>query len=142
MEIRRKVELYRVKENIDLTPQLFINLVSSTLYEHRWGPYFVNPIVVGLDHTDNYKPYVATYDSIGCLTQSGEFQVAGTSNELLYGTCEAFFKENMDSDQLFETISQCLISSIERDCLSGWGGLVYVLTPVGITVKRLKVRQD
>ena len=48
----------------------------------------------------------------------------------------------MDGEQLFETISQCLISSIERDCLSGWGGLVYVLTPGGISVKRLKVRQD
>ena len=57
--MRRKVELYRVKENIDLTPKLFINLVSSTLYEHRWGPYFVNPIVVGLDVTEDFKPYVA-----------------------------------------------------------------------------------
>lgn len=140
--MRRKVELYRVKENIDLTPKLFINLVSSTLYEHRWGPYFVNPIVVGLDVTDNYKPYVATYDSIGCLTESGQFQVAGTSNELLYGTCEAFFKPEMESDQLFETISQCLISSMDRDCLSGWGGIVYLMTPGGISVKRLKVRQD
>ena len=91
--MRRKVELYRVKENIDLTPKLFINLVSSTLYEHRFGPFFVNPIVVGLDHTDNYKPYIATYDSIGCLTESGEFQVAGTSSELLYGTCEALYKK-------------------------------------------------
>ena len=87
MEIRRKVELYRVKENVDLTPRLFINLVSSTLYEHRWAPFFVNPIVVGLDITENYKPYVATYDSIGCLTESGQFQVAGTSSELLYGAC-------------------------------------------------------
>ncbi len=140
--MRRKVELYRIKENIDLTPKLFINLVSSTLYEHRWGPFFVNPIVVGLDQTDNYKPYVATYDSIGCLTESGEFQVAGTSNELLYGTCEAFYKENMESDQLFETLSQCLVSAIDRDCLSGWGGVVYLMTPGKISVKRLKVRQD
>lgn len=65
LEMRRKVELYRIKENIDLTPQLFINLVASTLYEHRWGPFFVNPIVIGLDVNDNYKPYCATYDSIG-----------------------------------------------------------------------------
>jgi len=63
--MRRKVELYRIKENIDLTPQLFINLVSSTLFEHRWGPYMVSPIIVGLDVTDNNKPYVANYDSIG-----------------------------------------------------------------------------
>jgi len=76
------------------------------------------------------------------LTESGEFQVAGTSTELLYGTCEAFYKENMDADQLFETTSQCLISAIERDCLSGWGAVVYLMTPGKITVRRLKVRQD
>jgi 20S proteasome subunit beta 3 len=136
------VELYRVKENIDLTPKLFINLVSSTLYEHRFGPYFVNPIVIGLDHTDNFKPYIATYDSIGCLTESGEFQVAGTSSELLYGTCEAFYKEHMEPEQLFETISQCLVSAVDRDCLSGWGAYVYVMTPGAISVKKLKMRQD
>ncbi len=131
-----------MKENIDLTPKLFINLVSSTLYEHRFGPFFVNPIVIGLDHTDNFKPYIATYDSIGCLTESGEFQVAGTSSELLYGTCEAFYKENMEPEQLFETISQCLVSAVDRDCLSGWGAYVYVMTPGAISVKKLKMRQD
>lgn len=117
-------------------------MVSSTLYEHRFGPFFVNPIVIGLDHTDNYKPYIATYDSIGCLTESGEFQVAGTSSELLYGTCEAFYKENMEPEQLFETISQSLLSAVDRDCLSGWGAYVYVMTPGAISVKKLKMRQD
>jgi 20S proteasome subunit beta 3 len=48
----------------------------------------------------------------------------------------------MDGDQLFETISQCLISAIDRDALSGWGAVVYLMTPGGITVKKLKVRQD
>jgi len=33
----------------------------------RWGPYFVQPIVVGLDKKDDgsHKPIIATYDSIG-----------------------------------------------------------------------------
>ena len=79
------------------------------------------------------------YDSIGCLTQSGQFQVAGTSNEMLYGACEAFYKENMDSEQLFETCSQCLlVALIEIASLDG----VFVLTPGKIAVKRLKSRQD
>ena len=142
LEMRRKVELYRIKENVDLTPQLFINLVGSTLYEHRFSPFYLNPIVVGLDVQDNYKPYVACYDSIGCITQSGEFQVAGTSSEILYGACEAFFKPKMDSDQLFETCSQCLLSGINRDCFSGWGAVVYLMTPGKIECKRLKARQD
>ena len=142
LEMRRKVELYRIKENVDLTPQLFINLVSSTLYEHRFSPFYLNPIVVGLDVTDNYKPYVACYDSIGCITQSGEFQVGGTSSEMLYGACEAFFKPKMDANQLFETCSQCLLSGINRDCFSGWGAVVYLMTPGKIECKRLKARQD
>ena len=64
--MRRKVELYRIKEQIDLTPKLFISLVASTLYEHRWGPYFVSPVVVGIDKEG--KSYVSNYDSIGKYT--------------------------------------------------------------------------
>ena len=85
---------------------------------------------------------MASYDSIGCITQSGEFQVGGTSNEMLYGPYEAFFKPKMDSQQLFETCSQCLLSGINRDCFSGWGAVVYLMTPGKIECKRLKVRQD
>ena len=55
LEMRRKVQLYRIKWNIDLTPQIFINLVSSTLYEHKFSRFYLNPIVVGLDVKDNYK---------------------------------------------------------------------------------------
>jgi 20S proteasome subunit beta 3 len=34
-----------------------------------------------------------------------------------------------EPEELFETVSQALLSSMDRDCLSGWGGyvvLVYV----------------
>ena len=48
----------------------------------------------------------------------------------------------MEPDALFETISNCLLSALDRDSLSGWGAYVYILTPEGITVKALKTRQD
>jgi 20S proteasome subunit beta 3 len=48
----------------------------------------------------------------------------------------------MDKDELFETISNCLLSALDRDSLSGWGAYVYVLTPTELTVKALKTRQD
>ncbi|MFS7938535.1 putative proteasome endopeptidase complex [Helianthus anomalus] len=42
--------------------------------------------------------------------------------------CSFKFLEVMcDHEELFETISQALISSIDRDCLSGWGGHVYIV---------------
>lgn len=32
-----------------------------------------------------------------------------------------------EPEEFFEIVSQALLSSVDRDCLSGWGGHVYVL---------------
>lgn len=140
--MKKKVELYRIREEINLTPKLFASLVSTTLYEKRFGPYFVSPVVVGLDVLDNNKPFVCGFDSIGCPSASGQFEISGTANDQLLGSCEAFFKKDMKDDELFEAIGQALTCSVDRDILSGWGGMVYVLTPGKISVSKLKVRQD
>lgn len=47
-----------------MKPTMFANMVSTALYEKRFGPYFVTPIVIGLE--DN-KPVICTYDSIGAI---------------------------------------------------------------------------
>ena len=48
----------------------------------------------------------------------------------------------MDANQLYEVISNCLLSALDRDSLSGWGANVYVLTPTELIVRSLKTRQD
>lgn len=47
---------------------------------YRFGPYFVSPIVAGLDKVSDteYRPVVCTYDSIGYREHNGQFEVAGT----------------------------------------------------------------
>lgn len=52
------------------------------------------------------------------------------------------YKDDMEPDELFEVISQCLLSSMDRDAYSGRGGLVYILTPDCIIERRLKTRMD
>lgn len=32
-----------------------------------------------------------------------------------------------EPEELFETVSQCLLSGIDRDALAGWGAVVYVM---------------
>lgn len=32
-----------------------------------------------------------------------------------------------ESEELFETVSQALLSGQDRDCLAGWGAVVYVM---------------
>jgi 20S proteasome subunit beta 3 len=42
---------------------------------------------------------------------------------------------------LEDVLGQCLVSGCDRDALSGWGGVVYVMTKDQITVKVLKTKQ-
>ena len=110
----------------------------------RFGPYFVAPVIAGLDKVSEteYKPVICTYDSIGYREHSGQFEVAGTGGELLYGVCETFYKPDLGPEELFEVISNSLLSAMDRDSLSGWGARVYILTPTEVIVRSLKCRQD
>lgn len=90
----------------------------------RWGPYFTAPIVVGLE---DGKAVLATYDSIGCTTDSENFAVGGTAGEFLYGLCESFYKPDLPAEELTEILSQILTSGADRDALAGWGGIVYTM---------------
>ena len=37
-----------MKEERTIEPETFAHLVSSTLYERRFGPYYVEPVIAGL----------------------------------------------------------------------------------------------
>jgi 20S proteasome subunit beta 3 len=47
-----------------------------------------------------------------------------------------------EPEDLFETVSQALLASVDRDCLAGWGAVVHIITPDSITTRQLKSRQD
>ncbi|KAG8478063.1 hypothetical protein CXB51_027382 [Gossypium anomalum] len=74
-------KLYQLREERDMKPETFANLVSAILlfftrkvvkemrfmtyfpFYHRFGPYFCQPIIAGLGDED--KPFICTMDSIG-----------------------------------------------------------------------------
>ena len=91
----------------------------------RFGPYFCQPVIAGL--SDENKPFICTMDSIDAKELEKDFVVVGTASESLYGACESMFKPDMEAEELAEVVSQALLSSVDRDCLSGWGGHVYVV---------------
>eukprot|EP00239_Pterosperma_sp_CCMP1384_P001263 CAMPEP_0197848566 /NCGR_PEP_ID=MMETSP1438-20131217/9127_1 /TAXON_ID=1461541 /ORGANISM="Pterosperma sp., Strain CCMP1384" /LENGTH=191 /DNA_ID=CAMNT_0043460869 /DNA_START=284 /DNA_END=859 /DNA_ORIENTATION=- len=132
--------LYQMREDREMKPETFANMVSSLLYEKRFGPYFCEPLIAGLDK--NNTPYITGMDLLGAMAPASDFVVAGSNTESLFGVCESFYKENMEPETLFETISQCLIAGTGRDCLAGWGGVVYVITPDKVISRTLKGRMD
>ena len=71
-----------------------------------------------------------------------DFILAGDCPEAMYGLCESMYKPDLEADDLFEVLAQCLLSGVDRDCLAGWGCTVMILTPEGVTTRHLKGRMD
>lgn len=140
-KLKFRLNLYELREERQIKPSTMSNLVSHMLYEKRFGPWFVEPIIVGLEGPDN-TPFLSGFDLIGCQSVSNNFVVSGTSTEALFGMCESLWVPDMDPEMLFETISQCLLNSVDRDAFAGWGAVVHIITPDKIITRHLKTRQD
>jgi 20S proteasome subunit beta 3 len=91
---------------------------------------------------DDGTPFLSGMDLIGAPVSTPDFVVSGTCTENLNGMCESMWRPDMNPDELFETVSQCLLAAVDRDALSGWGATVHIITPEGITSKSLKSRMD
>lgn len=133
--------LYEVRENRTMTPERFAAMLSSFLYEKRFGPYFIEPVIAGL-HPKTFEPFICNMDLIGCPNKPDDFVVVGTCAEQLYGMCETLWKPEMSPEQLFECIGQAMINAFDRDAISGWGATVHIIEQNKITTKQLKTRMD
>ena len=73
----------------------FASVTTITMYTiYRFGPFFVEPIVAGLDNKSG-EPYIAAMDLLGCPMEAKDFVVGGTCTEQLYGMCESLWKPDM-----------------------------------------------
>ena len=125
--LRYHIELHVLKEERlkGLNPKEIARMLSSLQYSHRFGPWFIEPVVAGLD--EHNVPYVCSMDTIGCMNEAEDFVVAGTASDQLYGMCESLYEPNLEPEELFEVISQSLLNACDRDALSGWGAAVHVM---------------
>lgn len=139
--LRFRLNLYELRENRRIRPQTLSSIVSNVLYEKRFGPYFVEPVIAGIDHVTG-ESYICNMDLIGDPNEPKDFVVSGTCAEQAFGMCESLFEPDMEPDQLFETISQALVNAFDRDAISGWGGIVYIIEKDKVTVRHLKTRMD
>lgn len=140
-EIIFRKNLYELRENRKIKPEVAGTMVSNLLYHHRFGGYFTEPLIAGLDPATN-SPYICGMDVIGCISAPKDFVAVGTGSEYLLGVCEGFWREGMNSEELFEATAQSMLSAMERDAASGWGVIVYTITKDKVNIKTLKARMD
>lgn len=139
--LRFRVNMYELRENRHIRPKTLTSLISSFLYEKRFGPYFLEPVIAGIDEKTG-QPFIASTDLIGCICEMEDFAVSGTCTEQLFGMCETLWEPNLGPDELFEVAAQAMVNACDRDAISGWGATVYIIQKDSVTVREVKTRMD
>ncbi|KAL3200062.1 hypothetical protein MRX96_001271 [Rhipicephalus microplus] len=75
--LKFRINLYELRERRSVTPKTLGSVISNLLYERHFSPYFVQPILAGLDPVTN-EPYICVMDLIGCINEPTDFVVLGT----------------------------------------------------------------
>eukprot|EP01006_Ploeotia_vitrea_P029727 TRINITY_DN62212_c0_g1_i2.p1 TRINITY_DN62212_c0_g1~~TRINITY_DN62212_c0_g1_i2.p1 ORF type:complete len:207 (+),score=15.50 TRINITY_DN62212_c0_g1_i2:52-672(+) len=136
-KLKFRIKMYTLREDREISPKALTAMASAMAYERRFGPYFSAPVICGLN--DKNEPYVNGMDSLGARgDENAPFIVDGTCDESLMGMCEALWKPDMNPDELAAVLEKCMANSLNRDCLSGWGMTIYVITKDGVSTREVQ----
>jgi 20S proteasome alpha/beta subunit len=91
--LKFKLNMYTMTEEREIKPKTLSALISTMMYEKRFGPWFVEPVIAGL--TEDNQPFLSSMDCLGCEMMTKDFVVAGTMEEALYGMCESLYKPDL-----------------------------------------------
>lgn len=173
---------FGIGSDLGVSVRSVASLTSHVLYHRKQSPYYVEPLVVGLEpdgwvdatsdtddnesskkksedsgqlHTQTrdlsssipakqrrYRPFLCSMDLLGARSESQSFVCAGTATESIFGTAEALWKPDLTPEQLLPICCKAFLSALERDCLSGYGAVVYMITPDGIVEHDVTGRND
>mmetsp|Transcript_26203 Transcript_26203/g.75675 ORF Transcript_26203/g.75675 Transcript_26203/m.75675 type:complete len:348 (-) Transcript_26203:34-1077(-) len=124
-----------------ITPRSMAALTSHVLYGRRQSPYFVEPIVAGLERVvlrehhqsgatpvvPRYRPFLCSHDVIGAQSKSHSFVCSGAASKSMHGTAEALWQPDLEPEELVRVCGRAFLSALERDCLSGYGAIIYLI---------------
>lgn len=73
------------------------------------------------------KPYLCGTDMLGAKSLSRSFICSGVASKSLHGTAEALWRPGLEGEELVEVCGKAFVSALERDILSGYGAVVYLI---------------
>jgi len=139
--LQRAVQRKLATKAESIGPKALASLLSHLLYSRRRAPYYVEPVVVGLQKDDS-TPFICSFDMIGAKSTAKSFACSGAATKSLFGMAESMWRPDMTSTDLVNVCGTAFLRAIERDCLSGYGALVYLITKDGIEEFELATRND
>lgn len=140
-KIKFRSDMYRLREKREMSGKACAALIESLLYEARFGPWFVEPVIGSLDRKTG-EVYLCATDLIGAPCEPEDYVCSGTCAESLHGMCESLWRPHMEPETLFEVAAQAMLSACDRDSISGYGAVAILITKENTITRLIKGRKD
>ncbi|KAL3113748.1 hypothetical protein niasHT_016037 [Heterodera trifolii] len=138
-KLRTHQAIYEMREQRPMSPKVLTSYLAWMLYKRRFGPFLIEPIIVGLQQNE---PFISHMDVVGSVSEPEDYTVGGTGGDLAMSLCEALWRPDMTSEEMTVAVGQAMLAVIERDASTGWGVVIHTITAEGVTTKMIKSRMD
>mmetsp|Transcript_19676 Transcript_19676/g.39134 ORF Transcript_19676/g.39134 Transcript_19676/m.39134 type:complete len:280 (-) Transcript_19676:244-1083(-) len=131
-----------------ISPRSLSVLTSNVLYSRRSSPFYAEPLIVGLEEPPpgrsgkGFRAFLCSQDVLGAQMIVDDFVCCGAASTSLYGAAQDAWRPGMGAEELARVCGRAFMAAIERDCLSGYGAVVYVMTEEQIIANELQFRND
>ncbi len=128
--MRAEINLYELNRGREMPTRMIGNLLATIMYgQYRsFFPYFVGPIVAGVDETGSH---VFSMDPSGSITRE-PYTSTGSGSPFALGVLEAMYEPEMEEDQAKKVALLALRSAIKKDIATGDGIDMLIITKDGI----------
>ncbi|VDP25287.1 unnamed protein product [Echinostoma caproni] len=141
--LENRVKTFRYDHGKDISTKALAGLLSVTLYNRRFFPFYVSNILAGLD--DEGKGALYGYDPVGSYERI-KYVASGSSGVILQPFLDSKnMKTNLPpltKDAAVKLAHDIFISAAERDINCGDGVVICVITQSGVEEHRYPLRRD
>lgn len=153
-DVRTKIKWYHFKHQKKLDIKACARSIMHTLYGHRFFPYYVNPILVGI--ADDGTGAVYSFDPIGSYEREAS-RAAGNASALLVPfldnqvgahnqldpkTGEPLKPKSLDLDTALRLVKDAFVGVAERQIQVGDTLEIAIVTKDGMRRERMALRKD
>ena len=124
--LKVEANLYRIKNNQDLSVKSLATLASRILFGYRVYPYLALFIIGGYDE----NPVAFSLDPFGGMTED-TYIATGSGMQVAHGILEDQYKEGMSIKEMKKLAVRCIKAATQRDLATGDGISMAVITKDG-----------
>ncbi len=124
---RFEARLYRMRRGEEITTSAIANLLAYILSSYRLYPFIVQLLIAGYDRTG---PRLFSLDPLGGIIED-KYVSTGSGSPIAYGILQAYYKDDLNLDEILELGARAMKASIERDVFTGDGIDIATITKEG-----------